>query len=118
MARPKTDKTIRLTEEQIKMCAKYAAVGLTYDQMSALCDVSPATFDEILNRQPEARQAIEKGRSSGIGGIANTLYQQAMKGNTAAAIFYLKVKGRWAEPKEVDPNENGAGSEFKLNYKV
>jgi hypothetical protein len=116
MARPKTDKTKVLSEEQIKMCSKYAGVGLTYDQMAALCDVSPATFDEILNRQPDARQAIEKGRSSGIGGIANTLYQQAMKGNTAAAIFYLKTRARWAEARDVAPAEEGS-TDFSLNYK-
>lgn len=91
---------VDLTPAQIEQCEKYAVVGLNFDQIAALCDVSPTTFDEILKRQPEVARAIEKGRSRGIGGVANTLYQQAMSGNMTAVIFYLKTQGRW---KENDP---------------
>ena len=115
-------KLIKLTPEQIESCAKYAAVGLNNDQMAALCDTCPATFDEILKRQPEVKQAILKGRGKGIGGIANTLYQQAMSGNITAAIFYLKTRARWAEarPEDADnaPKKDETGKEFNLNYKV
>lgn len=99
---PKGVKAMRidLTEEQIEMCAKYAAVGLNLNQMAALCDVSTTTFDEILKREPHIARAIEKGRSRGIGKMAQTLFQQAEGGNTTALIFYLKTRARWAEARE------------------
>lgn len=108
-----------LTPEQIEQCAKYAAVGLNNDQMAALCDCSTTTFDEILVRQPEVKRAIEKGRSKGVGGIANTLYQQAMSGNITAAIFYLKTRARWAEARPEDADNAPLRQEsnsFTLNY--
>ena len=111
-----------LTPQQIEDCARYAGVGLNYDQMAGLCDMCPATFDEVLKRQPEVKQAIEKGRSKGVGGIANTLYQQAMSGNITAAIFYLKTRARWAEARPEDADnapklDTDGANEFSLNYK-
>lgn len=110
-------KQIVLTDEQISMLSKYAAVGLTLDQMAALVDCCPTTFDEIIKRQEGVKRAIEKGRAKGIGGIANTLYQQAMKGNITAAIFYLKVKGRWSEanPGEYEEERYQLPASLELN---
>jgi len=112
----KFDKRIDLTEEQIKQVGKYAAVGLTLDQIAALCDVSPKTMDEIIKRQPGVGHAIEKGRATGVGGVANTLYQQAMSGNLTAAIFYLKTRARWAEAKPVEVDDDGNETQITLNY--
>ena len=109
------DTRIDLTPEQVEMCRKYAAVGLNNDQMAALCDVSPATFDLIIKRQPEVGKAISKGRASGIGGVANTLYQQAMSGNLTAAIFYLKTRAKWAEARAGDDDQQTT-TEINLNY--
>ena len=47
--------------------------------------------------------------------IAGTLFSQAKKGNTAAAIFWLKTRARW---KETQVNEvTGAnGSDLRISW--
>lgn len=99
MAKGKLCRKVVLNQSQLEECSRFASVGLTLDQIAALLEVSPATLDEIIKRQPEVAQAIEKGRCNGIGKVAATLYQQAVKGNMTAAIFFLKTRARWAEAK-------------------
>lgn len=104
---PKGVKAMRvdLTEDQIKLCERYGTVGLNNDQLAGIFGVSPATFDEILKRQPEVAQAIKRGRGNGIGKIAGTLFQKAAAGNITAAIFYLKTQGRWVEARDDVPSD-------------
>lgn len=97
-----------------------AIAGLTLDQMAGIFEMCPATFDEVLKRQPEVKQAIEKGRANAIMQVGSTAFQQAVSGKVPVmTMFYLKTRARWAEAKDVDPNsQDDSGSEFKLNYKV
>lgn len=116
MGKNKNTKVV-LKEEQIAQCHKLAGIGLTLDQIAAYMDVSTTTMDQIISRQPDVARAIEKGRSQGIGTIANTLFQQAQNGNLTAAIFFLKTRGRWAEARDMGIAEDQVTSEFSLNYK-
>jgi len=48
------------------------------------------------------RKELEEGRIDANAQVAQTLFQQAKKGNTAAAIFWLKTRARWRETNTVE----------------
>lgn len=106
-----------LSEDQVKLCEKYGAVGLNNDQLAGIFEVTPSTFDLIMKRQPEVARAIKRGRGNGIGKIAGTLFQKAAAGNITAAIFYLKTQGRWVEARDEVQEDADTNFNFDLNYK-
>lgn len=117
--RPKGSGAKTLTEEQKKLAGQLAAVGCNLEQIAAMLDMAPATLDALIAKDPSVSQAISKGRSGGISKVASTAYQMAVSGKQPAmTIFFLKTRARWAEAKDVDPNDDDDNkNEFTLNYK-
>lgn len=87
------------TCEQIQ---KYAACGLSIHQMAACLDMSHDTLERFFKEDPELHASIEKGKAVAITGVAGSLYNQAMKGNLGAQIFYLKTRAGWKETQVVE----------------
>lgn len=91
---------------------RMAAQGMTVGQIAALLGVSRS---ELRNRKAMADQladAVERGKSIGIGKVSEKLLEQAAGGNTIAAIFYLKAVAGWREadkrpPEDLDGNSVG-----------
>lgn len=109
---------INLTDEQKKLAGQLAAVGCNLDQIAAMLDMDPKTLDNIIARDPSVSCAISKGRGNGISKVAATAYQMAISGKQPAmTIFFLKTRARWAEARDIDPNEENANNEFELSYK-
>lgn len=78
-----------------------ASRGLTLDQIAASFGVSTDTLHRRRRESAELEAAIRRGQSKGIAKVANSLYEQAMKGNVAAAIFYLKARANWSDRVEL-----------------
>lgn len=96
-------KKILITPEQIEQCSIYAGLGLTVEDMAALCNVSKATFERRMNDQPELAEGILKGRAKASAKVTQSLFKQATSGkNTAATIFWLKVRKGWKEADLAD----------------
>lgn len=113
MAKP----NIVITKEQLKQIPRYAQAGLNNDQIARLLDVSSSCLDDILKRQPEVKEAIEKGRCNSILEVGSTAYQQAVTGkNPAMTMFYLKCRAGWREQDK--EKESDEPKSFTLNYKV
>lgn len=109
------------TAEQIKELARLYGIGLNYNQLAAWLEISPQCFDELLVRSPEIKQAISKAKSSAIGNVAESLYQQAVSGKSPAmTIFYLKTQARWSEPRDTEPTDDDKdkAKDFVLNYRI
>ena len=83
-------------EHQIKLVESLASV-LSKRQLADYFAISETTLRAIEGRQPEVSDAYKKGKSKAIAGIASNLINQARKGNTTAAIFYLKTQAGWKE---------------------
>jgi hypothetical protein len=81
-----------------------AARGLTMEQIAYCLGVAPSTLYERKAEMSELAEAIKRGQSKGLAEITNALYENAKAGNLGAQIWYLKVRGRWTEPKEIDIN--------------
>ena len=108
---------IVLTKDDIERAAKMAAVGVNNDQLADYFEVSHAHWDVLLKRTPELRKAIKKARSGANVAMGATLFQRAMRGDTAAAIFWLKTQGRWREVSQAEAAGNTKRA-VKLNYSI
>lgn len=121
MARPKgTVRERDFTDNDYKMIEKYGGLGLTIEMIASLFDVSKATFERMMKRDEKINDAILKGRSTALHNVAATAYQMAVSGKQPAmTMFYLKVRGRWSEPREtpISPDEEKPKTEITLNYK-
>ena len=84
------------TPEEVTELKALAAV-LNKAQLADYFGISEKTLREVESRQPEVSTAYKNGRAKSIAGVANNLINQAINGNTSAAIFYLKTQAGWKE---------------------
>lgn len=110
MARPKFE----ITEEIIKKAESLAANGLTKQEIADCLDIHYDTLNEKTKQYPEFSAAIIRGKSKGIGMMANNLVKLAKGGNAAANIFWLKARAKWKEGDE-DVADMIAKAEKTLN---
>lgn len=90
-----------LTQKQ-KDQLESLAVFLTQEQIADYFGISKRTFNYMRERDEEIDAAYRKGKASAIVDIAGGLYQEAMKGNLGAQIFYLKTQAGWRETNRVE----------------
>jgi len=79
------------TEDSRKLVRNLAAMGTRYVDIAHKLEIN----DETLRKH--YREELEGGRIDANAQIANTLFQQAKKGNMTAAIFWLKTRAGWKE---------------------
>ena len=79
-----------------------ASVGMTTKQIADALKLPPTTFGKLVKNDPTVQEAIDRGTSRGIKMVTDSLFQNALKGNVAAQIFFLKNKGGWADRQELD----------------
>lgn len=74
-----------------------AASGLTLEQVAHCLGISYDTLNERSKEFSDFAAAIKRGKSKGIGMMANNLVKLAKAGNAAANIFWLKSQAKWRE---------------------
>lgn len=79
-----------------------ASVGMTVKQIADALHLSPSVFGRLVKNDPVVQEAIDRGQARGVKMVTDALFQNAMKGNVAAQIFYLKNKAAWADKQELD----------------
>ena len=99
---------IDLTEKQISEI-ETLAIFLTQQQMADYFGICKRTFANMIERDERILINYNKGRAKGIAKIATGLFQRAMSGDTASAIFYLKTQAGWRETQVID-NKSSDGS--------
>lgn len=100
MTKPVKRRGHPLVPIDIKRVEKLAARGLTQEQ---ICDAIGISVQTMINRKREnveLLEAIKRGNAHGIAAVTNALYDQALDGNTSAAIFYLKNRAGWKDKVE------------------
>lgn len=95
-------KTKPLIELDLGEVERLAARGLTVKKIAEALGVSEATIYKRQRDSEEFKAAIKKGRAKGEADIADTLFEAAKAGNTAAMIFYLKARCGWSEKQEIE----------------
>lgn len=79
-----------------------ASVGMTTKQIAEALHVNPSVFGRLLANDPVVQEAVDRGTARGVKMVTDSLFQNALKGNVAAQIFFLKNKGGWADKQELD----------------
>ena len=95
-----------ITDEMIKKAESLAASGLTNEQIADCLDMGVTTFYEKSKIYTEFAQAIKRGKSKGIGMMANNLVKLAKGGNAAANIFWLKAQAKWRDNYDINLTNN------------
>jgi len=88
------------TEKDRRTVREMTAYGIDQDAIARVLGISKPTIRRHF------RQEIDTAAPEAVAMVAGSLFQQAMGSpdrppNVAAAIFYLKVRGRWSEPNAV-----------------
>ena len=79
-----------------------ASVGMTTKQIADALRIPPTTMGKLIKNDPTVQEAIDRGVSRGVKMVTDSLFNLALKGNVAAAIFWLKNKGGWQDKQELD----------------
>ena len=82
---------------------RLSALGVPHEDIATRLKISADTLVKYYQEE------LDEGRIDANDAIAGTLFSQAKKGNTAAAIFWLKTRARWKETQvnEVTGANNG-----------
>lgn len=89
----------RVDLDEIEMMA---SVGMTTKQIAEALHVNPSVFGRLLANDPVVQEAVDRGVARGVKMVTDSLFQNAMKGNVAAQIFWLKNRGAWQDKQELD----------------
>jgi hypothetical protein len=81
------------TDEERRQVELLAGLGIPVAKIALL--VRGGIGQSTLYRHFAAD--MQRGQARADSEIAKTLYQQAMRGNTAALIFWAKARLRWSE---------------------
>lgn len=114
MGRP----AFEITDDVCNKAEQYAAEGLTQEQIATALGMGERTLYEKVKKFPQFAQAIKRGQAKGIQEVANALFQNAMKGNVTAQIFFLKNRSpeTWKDRNIPDDSEQPKAS--KVNVTV
>jgi DNA-binding NarL/FixJ family response regulator len=97
------------TQENRDTVKRLSALGVTYEDIALKLKIN----DDTLKKH--YKEELDEGRIDANAAIAGTLFQQAKKGNTAAAIFWLKTRARWKET-QVNEVTGQDGGEIRLAW--
>ena len=86
------------TDEERKHVRDMVAVGITIEQIAAVIRDGIDTATLAKHFKKEIRESKIKANTR-VGGV---LYQKALDGDTAAAIFWAKTQMRWSEKSEIE----------------
>jgi hypothetical protein len=67
------------------------ANGIANEQIAQLLEISADTLTKYY------RKELDTGESKAVALMARSLYRRGLKGDTVAALFWLKAKGKWRD---------------------
>ena len=71
---------------------------LTIAQIADRLGVSDRGFRNAMERLPDVKDAVKRGKARKIEAVAESLFQKATSGgNVVAAIFFLKAQAGWKD---------------------
>jgi hypothetical protein len=80
---------------------RLAGLGLAQEEIALSLGISYETLRKRKNENVAFVGAIKRGKARAGGEVANALFQQALAGNVAAAIWYEKTRRGITEHQEL-----------------
>lgn len=107
MARP------RLTDEVRERIIGALQAGADMALAAQLVGCHRATLYKWFKKDPEFKQRTEEARAIADDRVVKSLYDEALKGNTTAMIFWLKNRRplEWRDRRELKQEVSGANGE-------
>jgi hypothetical protein len=98
MARPTTYSPLIIPI--VRACATF---GATAPEIANYIGTSVASFDRWTMKHEELREALKRGRETSDDRVEESLYRNALAGNTTAQIFWLKNRrpDRWRDVQQL-----------------
>jgi hypothetical protein len=84
------------TEEQRRLVKQLSGVGVPQDDICHIIDITKPTLHKYYRRE------LDLGMAEANAKVAGSLFNQAVSGNTAAAIFWSKARMGWRETSNVE----------------
>ena len=99
MARPTTYSPLIIPI--VRACATF---GATAPEIANYIGTSIASFDRWTMEHEELREALKRGREASDARVEESLYRNALAGNTTAQIFWLKNRrpDRWRDVQNIE----------------
>jgi hypothetical protein len=97
------------TKESQDTAKRLSALGVPHEDIASRLKISADTLVKYY------KEELDEGRIDANAAIAGTLFSQAKKGNTAAAIFWLKTRARWKET-QVNEVTGQDGGDIKISW--
>lgn len=93
-----------LTEEGLVLIGGWARDGLSKEQIAENMGICRDTLYEWEKKFTDISDALKKGREVADRNVENALYQNALNGNIAAQIFWLKNRkpNEWKDKQNMD----------------
>jgi hypothetical protein len=86
----------------LELVERLSREGRALSSIAKALGINDSTFRELRRRDPEAQQAVDRGRD-GLGDeLTDILLEQAREGVTVAAIFLAKARCGWREGSEME----------------
>jgi transposase len=102
--REKHDRSGYRAEVHPVLVSYFAQEGLTDEQITSMLHVSRSTLNTWHKRYPELATALKFGKEQADAQVVMSLYQQALKGNVTAQIFWClnRMPHKWRNKQEVE----------------
>ncbi len=103
-------KTHKPTDKAKEHVRAMAGVGVSEERIAKYLGICRDTLRKYY------KEILDTSRGEGIKQVANALYENAMKGNVTAQIFYLKIQDKWLE--KVEDEDKGDNTIAKVQIEV
>jgi hypothetical protein len=98
---PYEPRKIEATEAVLERIYLAARKGLKGDTLAYAAGMTPTEYRRLVQFDPIAEYAEQKGRAEGEAEMANVLRDAALQGDTKAALDILKHVHKWTAPQSV-----------------
>ena len=92
-----------LEEESAQRVLAMSKYGVPQEDIAIMLGMCVETLQKLYGRE------LQEGRISANAAVGETLFTKAIKGDTAAAIFWAKTRMRWRETHDVEISGKGGG---------
>lgn len=99
---PYEPRLIKATEARLEAIYSAAKLGLKEDALALAAGMTPIEYRRLIQMDPIAEFAAQKGRADGEREMATTLYTAAQSGDAKAALEMLRHGHNWVAKQAVE----------------
>ncbi len=99
---PYEPRKLEATEARLEAIYNAARMGLKGDTLALAAGMLPQEYRQLVQMDPIAQYAEQKGRADGEMAMASTLHAAAEAGDATAALNVLRYAHKWTAPQSIE----------------